>query len=74
MKIGERVRFQTTGWGCGCPIFPNPPATAEGIVNGPIVLNSMVHGGGYVPLWCEREGREPTTIYVCLGHIVEGTS
>lgn len=69
-KLGERVRFKTSGHEIAHISNPNPPETAEGVVNGEVVLNHMVHGGGYIPLWCEREKREATTVYVCLGHIL----
>lgn len=70
LEIGDRLIFKPSGYEVADIRNPNPPKTAEGVVNGKVELNHMVSGGGYVPLWVERENREPTTIYVCLSNIV----
>lgn len=70
LKQGDQVRFRTFGYEVADVRNPNPAPEAEGIVNGDVVLNSATEGGGYVPLWCERENREPTIIYVALGNIL----
>lgn len=71
LEMGDRVKFKTSGYEVADVRNPNPPETAEGVVNGEVVLNHMVAGGGYVPLWCERENREATTIYVCLDNLIK---
>jgi hypothetical protein len=71
LKIGSRVKFKTSGHEIADIRNPNPEPFAYGTVNGEPVLNYMVAGGGYVPLWCERENREPTTVYVCFDNIVQ---
>lgn len=48
----------------------NVTVLASGIVNGKPVTDDAGRVL-YIPCWCEREGREATTIYVGVGNIVE---
>lgn len=69
-KMGETVKFKNPGYDIADVRNPSPPETWEGKVNGDAITNHMVAGGGYIPLWCQRENREPTTVYVCFENIL----
>jgi hypothetical protein len=64
IERGDFVKFKTTGYEIADIRNPNPPKEAAGFCNGNCE-------GGYVPVWCERENREATTIMVSADNVIE---
>ena len=64
MKDGQEITFKTTGYEVADVRNPNPAPTAGGWINGEVK-------DGYVPVWCQRENREPTTIMVAVENVIQ---
>lgn len=64
MKNGQRITFKTTGHEIADVRNPNPAPTASGYA-----LDDPKDG--YIPVWCERENREATTIMVKVENVIQ---
>lgn len=63
MKNGDVIRFRTTGYEIADVRNPDPPKEWTGrVIGGP----SETH----VVLWCERERREATAVWVLLANVI----
>ncbi len=62
-NVGDMVTFKTTGYEIADCRNPSPPTTAFGYINGKI-------DGGFIPVFCERENREATTILVAVENVI----
>ena len=57
--LGKEVRF----FDDGAAVEPGRVVATRGTVNGDPIVDPTT-GTVWIPLWCEREGREATNVYV----------
>jgi hypothetical protein len=67
VKVGDVITF-ADATAIAHPSDKEPARIVAGMVNGePLTIN----GETLVPVWCNREGREPTTVYVNSRNIIQ---